>query len=183
MLHSPRGRTRRRREHAAPRLPPLRIGEALALRWDGVDLDAGTVQIFATVTVDLDGRSVRQEHTKSRAGMRTLTLPRYGVDVLTRRRVEAAHDLVFASHAGTPMSEGNLRIRWRAAIEGSDFEGLTPKSVRKAVATELARKLSPAAAQMQPGHASSFVTERHYIEAAPTPDVSMFLGRPGLNGH
>ena len=85
----------------------LRQGEALALRWDDVDLDAGTV----TVT-----------KAKTDAGERTVALPTFVVTALRSHRARQLAErlkavywddpgLVFASSAGTRLDKRNV-LRW-----------------------------------------------------------------------
>ncbi|MCA0143795.1 tyrosine-type recombinase/integrase [Blastococcus sp. LR1] len=51
-----------------------RIGEASAVTWDGLDLDAGTAQIRSTV-VRVTGQGLIRKSTKTASGARTLLLP------------------------------------------------------------------------------------------------------------
>jgi len=88
----------------------LRIGEASAITWDGVDLDAGTVQVRGTV-IRLKGQGLLlTSTTKSTAGMRTLALPPWCVEVLQHR---AQHlDTTAAAHGTDPVfpaPKGGLR--------------------------------------------------------------------------
>lgn len=73
----------------------MRIGEVCAIRDDVVDLDAGTVEVNATVvrvtrkdaeTLDVPAGLYVQERTKSSAGWRVLALPPDLVDMLKARR-------------------------------------------------------------------------------------------------
>lgn len=61
-----------------------RIGEALALAWDSVDLDAGKVEIDYTL-VRVKKRGLIRKRTKSSAGERTLRMPGFVVAILRRR--------------------------------------------------------------------------------------------------
>lgn len=68
-----------------------RIGEVLALRWHDIDLDTTLARLtFAGTIVYVKGRGYhRQPWTKSDAGYRTLTLPRFAVHVLQQRHADA----------------------------------------------------------------------------------------------
>ena len=154
-----------------------RPGEILALEWDDVDLD-GTVAIAKTVVITDDKKLDVQEHPKTDAGRRVLTLPKYARDMLTRRRVESHSTFVFPSSTGTLRWPHNLRRQWREAVTGTPYETVTPRSIRRAVATRVRDVLGVQAAQEQLGHASSVVTQKHYIQPlAQAPDVS-----PALEG-
>lgn len=56
----------------------LRIGEALAVRWSDLDLEAGTVDIQGTVLRLRPGGLIIKPSTKSAAGQRILELPSWG---------------------------------------------------------------------------------------------------------
>ena len=66
----------------------VRIGEACAVRWSAVDLDAATVRIDATL-IRAPGRGLEiQDFPKTTAGRRTIALPAFVVDLLERRRAQ-----------------------------------------------------------------------------------------------
>ena len=60
----------------------LRIGEACAVTWDGVDLEACTVRVKGTVVYLRDKGAVISENTKSAAGLRNLILPAWCIEML-----------------------------------------------------------------------------------------------------
>lgn len=138
-----------------------RPGEALALRWDDLDLDGGWVTIDATVA-RIEGKGLeRQEHPKSVASRRRLALPKFVLDELIARRVHAYCKWVFPSATGGLRWPETVRTHWNAALKGTDVSWMTPKDCRKAVATLLGIE----DAQLQLGHApGSSVTGRHYVE-------------------
>lgn len=148
----------------------VRIGEVLALRWEDIDLDAGTVTIAGTV-VDRDGKksegggTQRQDHGKSDKAFRTLTLPGWIIPVLMERRVNADNNLVFPNAWGGLLGPNGFRRKFRE-IRGEDMKWVTPKSYRAAVATIIAEEGDDAAAARQLGHESAAVTNRHYIKKA-----------------
>ena len=75
----------------------MRRGEALGLRWDDLDLDAGTVFVRRNRTL-VGGRVVTQE-TKSDAGRRTVAIDAETVAVLRRHRTRQLEDRLAASSA------------------------------------------------------------------------------------
>jgi integrase len=158
-----------------------RIGELCALRWQDVDLaaDHPTLTISGTV-VRLEGKGVtRQPHPKTSAGFRTVTLPRFAVESLLRRKVDAvpnALDLVFPSSAGTIREPANVRRQWRDARKFAGFDWVVPHTFRKTVATIIDHERSTANAASQLGHAASGLTASRYVQrAAVAPDVSDVL--------
>src|SRR3954447_4146037 len=62
----------------------LRIGEACGLTWNAVDLDTGLVEVKAAA-VRVRGEGLAIKSTKTDAGRRTLTLPRWCTDMLRER--------------------------------------------------------------------------------------------------
>jgi integrase len=95
----------------------IRPEEARALRWDHLDLDAGTVAVWRSDRAGGD--------TKTPKSRRTLKLPRIAVDALRERKTAQAaaqlkagklwHDggLVFTTSIGTMMSQSNIRREFR----------------------------------------------------------------------
>lgn len=114
-----------------------RIGEALALDWPRVDDRAGTIAIEGTV-IRVPGEGlVVQHHTKSSAGMRTITPPVWVMELLVRRHRDSAGPWVFPSTAGTLRDPDNTRKQLRDAVAGSEWAGLHPHVFRHLVATRL----------------------------------------------
>jgi integrase len=63
----------------------VRIGEALAVVWNQVDLEAGTVEITHTIA-RIKGEGLIRKTTKSRTGERILSLPNWAAAMLRRRQ-------------------------------------------------------------------------------------------------
>lgn len=153
-----------------------RTGEFLAHEWDELDLwpaqrfegdpcDKGVVRVTGTLVVDSGtGKLKKQSEGKSLAATRGLTIPPTVTQRLRDRYRLSEGDLVFPSRAGTFQWPNNFRRRWRAVLEGTEFEGATPRDFRKAVATYLDRKVGKAGARDQLGHESDEVTTSYYIE-------------------
>ena len=95
----------------------IRPEEARALRWDHLDLDAGTVAVWRSDRVGGD--------TKTPKSRRTLKLPQVAVDALKERKTAQAAarlkagelwhggDLVFTTGIGTMMTQHNIRREFR----------------------------------------------------------------------
>jgi integrase len=116
----------------------LRIGEALAVRWSEVDFASGTVEINGKM-IRIPGEGlIREDYTKSKAGMRTLRVPKWTMKLLTRRRESATSDYMFPT-PGTerPRDPDVCRKHLRDATEGSEWQGLHPHSFRHVVSTRL----------------------------------------------
>lgn len=153
-----------------------RIGEVLALRWQDIDLNAGTVSITGTVS-RIRGQGIfRQDFPKSQSSMRTLSLPRFVIDMLVRRRVRSYSEWVFPSSTGKLRWPENVRQQWDLALEKTSVSWMTTKACRKAVATLLDDEIDVDAAKDQLGHSGKEVTSKHYLERKMSrPDRSLTL--------
>ncbi len=157
-----------------------RIGEALALRWEDVDLDARTVTIRGTIISTKAQTAYRKPKPKSASGYRTLLIPNFLVDSLMRRKVNQGEnplDAVFPTRNATWPSTNNVHGAFRRFREAQDVDpAVTFRSFRKAVATILDREFGVEQAQAQLGHAHSSTTQAHYVaKPALAPDSSELL--------
>ncbi len=96
-----------------------RIGEALGLRWGDVDFAAGTVRIERQI-IQINSKRLEQA-PKTAAGVRTVALPSWGLDLLRKQkaqvnewRLQSGHphdwpERVFPAAPGT--------IPWRANLQ------------------------------------------------------------------
>ena len=88
----------------------VRQGEALALRWQDVQLDAGTARVRHTLQ-RLSGRSVELAEPKTDRSRRTLTLPASVVAMLSEHRSRQKKERLRAG------------VRWRGAERPDDPAG------------------------------------------------------------
>lgn len=162
-----------------------RPGEVLAIRWDDVDLlgDPPTVTVNGTV-VDagrVTGKALhRQDHRKGGAPPHTVSLPTFGVQVLTDLySVTGPSGPVLANRDGGLVALTNIRSALREAL--ATHEGLrwvTPHSFRRSVATVVRDGLGVEAAQQQLSHAQLATTEGHYVQRVTAgPDTRAVLER------
>lgn len=95
-----------------------RIGELAALRWSDVDLLRRTLTINKKV-VEVTGHGMVEGATKTKAGRRTVTIPRGVVAELERHRLAYPSDgHVFTTRTGERLRSNNLRRReWAAAVK------------------------------------------------------------------
>ena len=126
----------------------LRTEELRALRWDEVDLDAGTVAVYRAVRASGD--------TKTQKSRRVLLLPHLAAGALREQRKSQAadrlaagalwqdHGLVFASAIGTPLDRHNVRRTFRkisqAAGLGDDW---VPREMRHTFVSLLSSSGTP----------------------------------------
>ncbi|WP_431231456.1 tyrosine-type recombinase/integrase [Mycolicibacterium psychrotolerans] len=122
----------------------LRSGECLALRWDAVDLDAGTLRVTATVSA-VAGRLTITE-PKTVRSRREVPLNPAVVAMLRRHRaaqlaermraanVWTDHGLVFATQSGGPVAPGRLLETARRAAAAAGIEGVRVHTLRHSAA-------------------------------------------------
>jgi integrase len=113
----------------------IRPEEARALRWDHLDLDAGTVAIWRSDRAGGD--------TKTNRSRRTLKLPEIALSALRERRAAQAVDrlaagelwqdsgLVFTTSIGTMLDQHNTRREFRQITKAAGLgEGWVPRELR-----------------------------------------------------
>jgi integrase len=123
----------------------LRRGEALALRWDAVDLDAGLLRVVATIG-RIDGALIISE-PKTERSRRTVPLSPAAVSLLSshramqdaeRRLVGAAwgdtSGLVFTTATGGPVDPRNLLRAVEAAAKRAGVDGVGVHTLRHSAA-------------------------------------------------
>jgi integrase len=156
----------------------LRQGELLGLRWEDVDLDAGTLQVRRTLSEARKGRIF--EAPKNGEG-RQIRLTRRATEALRahrrgqlRERMKLAglwqdQGFVFPSQVGTPLSARNLQRHFKSVLERAGL----PKSfrfhdLRHTCATLLLRQdVNPKFVQELLGHADISLTLNVYSHVLP----------------
>jgi integrase len=148
-----------------------RIGEAAAVTWSDLDLDAGTVDIRSTI-VRVTGQGLVRKSTKTASGSRTLLLPPWCVEQLRSRatRVGASEKgamqevPAFPAPLGGWRDPSNKQADLRAAFANAGFGHITSHVIRKTTATMLDHAgLSARAIADQLGHANPSLTQDVYL--------------------
>ncbi len=140
----------------------VRIGEALAVVWPDIDLDAGTVNVSHTL-IRVTGVGLVRKSTKTETGDRLLILPGFLRSML-RRRVDDAPGPLFPDTLGGWRDPSNTRAAFRHARGSEGFAWVTSHVFRKTCATVLdAAGQSPRAVADQLGHAHISTTQDHYF--------------------
>jgi integrase len=145
----------------------LRIGEASAITWDALDLDAGTVEVRGTV-IRVTGKGlVIKPKPKSKSGFRTLELPGWAVAMLRRRRATSPPNqlgVVFTAPAGGLRDPSNTQADLRVVFTAAGFGWVTSHVYRKTVATMMDQAgLTARQAADQLGHAKVSMTQDNYF--------------------
>lgn len=141
----------------------VRIGEALAVLWQDVDLEAGTVDVEHTI-IRVRGVGLVRKGTKTEAGERTLPLPSWAVTMLKRRAATFSHGPVFANADGGWRDPSNTRRDLRQARGSDEFAWVTSHVFRKTAATLLDEAgLSARTVADQLGHSRPSLTQDVYL--------------------
>ncbi len=152
----------------------LRIGEACAVCWDDLDLDAETVSVRGTVLrIKGQGLIIKPE-PKSEAGERILEMPSWCIDVLKKRQnFDAANRHVRSGNpyavfpaplSGDLRDPSNTRRGLREAFTEMEMPGLSSHAFRRTVATLMDDAGLPArAAADQLGHSKPSLTQDVYF--------------------
>lgn len=125
----------------------LRRGEALALRWEDIDLDRGHLQIRATLQ-RVDGALVRSEMPKTKSSRRALPLPEVVVEALRAHRAAQVQErlaarawadeaLVFTTSIGTPLEPRNVLRSFHALCDRAKVRRVRIHDLRHAAASFL----------------------------------------------
>jgi integrase len=143
-----------------------RIGEVLALLWQDVNLDEGTVHVNATLR-RLKGQGLVRTRPKSDAGDRILRLPSWAVEDLRRRNAKGVvpEEPVFHALGSKGLRDPrNAQRHLRKALDRAGSSGVTSHNFRKTIATLMdSAGLSARTIADQLGHARPSMTQDVYL--------------------
>jgi integrase len=139
----------------------LRIGETLALRYEDVDLERGTIRVERTLH---EGEC---SAPKTQSSRRTLTLPQKALEALVRHcgGRNNPRGYLFATTSGKPVDVSNFyRWSWRPALRKAGLpETLTPHQLRHGTASLLLNQNVPVpVVSRYLGHANPGITMKVY---------------------
>jgi integrase len=157
----------------------LRQGELLGLRWEDVDLEAGTLRVSRTLSRTKDGPSFTAPKTAN--SRRTVRLTSGAIEALKRHSEQQAgdivrmdtlyrdQDLVFASEIGTPLNRHNVNYRsFKPLLERAGLPNIRFHDLRHTCATLLlAKGVHPKFVQELLGHATIAITLDTYSHVLP----------------
>ncbi len=156
----------------------VRVGEALGLKWDDVDLDAGTISIRRAIQRQRGDGLVFVE-PKTALSRRTIQLATMARDTLRDLRnlqatvADRPHwqntNVVFASETGTPLDPGNVSHRFQVIRERAGLPHLRLHDLRHTAATWLLQQgVHPSVVREILGHSTITLTLGTYSHVAPT---------------
>ncbi|MGD0882271.1 MAG: site-specific integrase, partial [Acidimicrobiales bacterium] len=151
----------------------MRLGELLGLRWEDVDLEAGQLSIYQTLST-LDGKIVLDE-PKTASSRRPYELSPQAVKALRSHQARQAAErlamgewwtasgLVVVSDFGTPVDPSNFRRVFRKVSKEAGIEGCHPHELRHTAASlMLSRGVPLHVVSDVLGHSSISVTKDVY---------------------
>jgi integrase len=157
----------------------LRLGEALALSWDDLDLAAGVVTIRQALV--WAGATPHLGPPKTKSGERTVALPGWALTALTRIPRPVGGGFVFRTVGGRPPTEGTLRRTLTRLCEAANVPVLRLHDLRHVHASLLLSEGLPVpevAARL--GHSSPGVTltvYAHHVRRAGADRAAQALER------
>jgi integrase len=161
----------------------LRIGEALGVFWENVDLDRGTLfvrQALQRVELSEGGSELQLVEPKSDTSYRVVTIPASVLPILGRHRANQNRErlvagsrwqqkgFAFTSTIGTPLDERNVRREFYALLKAAKLPRIRIHDLRHSYATILlAAGEHPKVVQELLGHSSVQLTLDTYSHLLP----------------
>jgi integrase len=154
--------------------PGMRRGELLAMRWQDVDLDGGTLRVERSL--EETGRGLRFKEPKTKHGRRTISLPPSAIEALRMHRRQQLElrmalgkgrperaTLIFSTIEGGPLSPDNLSRDWRRVTAARELPPVTFHALRHSHASALiASGLDVLTVSRRLGHGSPVITLNTY---------------------
>ena len=157
----------------------VRQGEALALGWEDVDLDAGTLTVRRALR--RVGGSLQFVEPKTRLSRRSVALPGFAVAALRNHRKRQlqerlwagskwrSSDLVFTTSIGTPLDGSSVTHRLQRLLAQAGLPRLRFHDLRHSAATLLlAQGVHPRIVMETLGHSQISLTLNTYSHVIPS---------------
>lgn len=156
----------------------LRRGEALALRWEDIDLETETLSVRHTLQ-NLPGGGWSLAEPKSRSSRRTLGLPAFAVRALKNHRKRQLKErmasgshwqdtgFVFTTVIGTPVDGNNMYKRYKRLLKENGLPDIRFHDLRYTAGTLLCiQGVHPRVAMETLGHSQIGITMNLYTHVA-----------------
>lgn len=163
----------------------MRRGELLALKWQDLDLEQGTLQvrrILTRIPSKLPGKGYEEAEPKTDKGRRSIALPSFAAEALKQhrlRQIEAKlkagpvwqdHDYVFCTSIGTHLNPTrDVLDALKSLLEKAGLPDIRFHDLRHSSATMLlGMKVHPKIVQELLGHSQIAITLDIYSHVLPT---------------
>lgn len=161
----------------------LRVGEVTGLRWEDVDLTAGTVKITASLQriKDKDTSALKRVETKTKTSKRILSIPTELLNDLKDHKKKQLQDklfagpkwvetgLVFTTFRGTAIEPGSVPKRFNRAIEKAGLPKMRFHDLRHSCTSLLlAAGVDPRTIMEVLGHSTLKMTMEVYAHVLPS---------------
>lgn len=157
----------------------MRRGELLSLRWSDIDFQRGILQVLHTVD-RFTGYGYVEGEPKSAAGVRSIRLPAFLVEMLKQHRVQQVaqksqaktwqeRDLVFPNSRGGYLHPNHLGEAFRELLEEAGLPSIRFHDLRHSAATILlSMVVNIKVIQEMLGHSDISITLRVYGHLLPS---------------
>lgn len=145
----------------------LRVGEALALTIDDIDLKNKKVSITKTLSTDENGKIIMRDTTKTYAGTREVPIPKF-INKYLKEQMKLAQNnrdkLLFITDNGNYVDERNVNRELKKIMkEQFDITDITTHSLRHTFGTRcIEAGMNPVVLQKLMGHNDVSVTLNTY---------------------
>lgn len=161
----------------------MRVGEMIALRWDDIDFQDGSLQVRHTVSrvgkrFQPDG--LVENEPKTESSRRKIVLPHFVLEALKRHREQQAgvrekagagwqeKDIVFANHLGGFLERANINTMLKGLLKQAALPEIRIHDLRHSAATILLKmNVNPKQVQVLLGHSSIVITMDRYSHVQP----------------
>lgn len=145
----------------------LRRSELLGLRWADFNEKQRTLTVTGKVVRVAGKGLVRFDSAKTKLSRRTVSLPKFAVEALSRRRQVpflGEQDVIFASSTGTFRDPDNFGAQWRKVRDDLGVADVTSHSFRKSIGTLIDEDgMSARVGADQLGHSKVSMTQDRYM--------------------
>ncbi len=145
----------------------LRRSELLGLRWADFNEKQRTLTVTGKVVRVAGKGLVRFDSAKTKLSRRTVSLPKFAVEALSRRRQVpflGEQDVIFASSTGTLRDPDNFGAQWRKVRGDLGVADVTSHSFRKSIGTLIDEDgMSARVGADQLGHSKVSMTQDRYM--------------------
>jgi len=145
----------------------VRQGEALALKWDDLDLESGTLRIDEAATWPVGGKAFLKV-PKTKASIRTMPLPPDVASIFREWKEESGmkDEFIFPGFSGGLERHERDRAVWDVSLERAGVPNIPLHGARGTAASLLQKMGIPERIIADIlGHANARVTQDHYLHS------------------